>query len=145
MDMLDGKEIITCDGQIQSAPEYLKTTKILIFFFSASWVPSYELIEKLKDLYEENRRRNTGMEIIYVSSDTERRSFNRDFNEQGPWCAIPFKSNTSHELRWKFDITSLPQLVVVKSDGTMVSRKGKSEIERLGNNVIVAWTDYVQQ
>ncbi|XP_023018921.2 nucleoredoxin-like protein 2 [Leptinotarsa decemlineata] len=145
MDMLKGKNIITSGGLLQNTSDYLKDTKILIFFFSASWVRTDDLVKNLKNLYEENQNRNAGMEIIYVSSDTDEKAFTRDFSEQGPWCAVPFKSNTSDELRWKFNITCLPQVIVVKTDGTMISRKGKGELEKLGVNVIVTWTDYVQR
>ncbi|VEN48832.1 unnamed protein product [Callosobruchus maculatus] len=145
MDMLENEKLIMKDGHQILAVKYLKNAKIVIYFFSASWVENTrDLVDKLKTLYDENLKRNTKMEIIYVSADTEETHFQKDLSKQGPWAAIPFKNNAADTLRWRYDITCLPQIVVVKKDGSIISRKGKDELEKLGINVIVTWSDYVQ-
>ncbi|XP_050503375.1 nucleoredoxin-like protein 2 [Diabrotica virgifera virgifera] len=99
----------------------------------------------MKELYAENLKKNIGMEIIYVSADTTEEMYEQGIADQGPWCAIPFEDDISVELRYRYDVTSMPQLVVVKKDGTIISAKGKRELESLGNNVLVTWTDYIQK
>lgn len=144
--MLEGETLISKDIQSCAASKILKNIKIVVYFFTASWVNSPDLLERLIVIYEENRKRKTGIEIIYVSADTDEKQFLNGFTTHGPWLAIPFESNTSVELRWKYDVTSLPQLIVVKKDdGLVISRKGREELMKLGVNVLVTWTEYVQQ
>lgn len=120
--------------------------KIVVYFFTASWVKTSDLLEKLILVYEENRKRKTGIEVIYVSADNEEKFYMKEFASHSSWLAIPFKNDTSVELRWKYDITSLPQIIVVKKeDGLIITRKGKEELMKLGLNVLVTWTEYVQK
>lgn len=146
MDMLEGKSLTNQMNQTYSASIILKNKKIVVYYFTASWVPTKDLLEKLLVVYQENQKRKTGIEIIFVSADNEERSYSLEFATHGTWLAIPFKNDTSVELRWKYDVTSLPQLIVVrKDDGLIITRKGKEELMELGLNVLVTWTEYVQK
>ncbi|XP_060520971.1 nucleoredoxin-like protein 2 [Cylas formicarius] len=145
MDMLEGKMLLDKDGVCRPVKQILKNKKIIIYFFTASYVENSEIIEKLQEVYKENEKRDTGMVIIYVSSDGEEENFKYDFGRQGPWVAIPFKDATADELRYKYDISCLPALVVVNQDGDIITRRGKEELEQLAVNVIVTWSEYVQQ
>ncbi|KAJ8963345.1 hypothetical protein NQ318_018817 [Aromia moschata] len=140
MDVLGGMMILTHDLKHHYASKYLKSKKTIIYFFSSSTADNGEFLDALKQFYEENRKRKVGMEIIYVSSDSSEDEFQEYFKQQGPWIAIPFKASMCDELRWMYDITYLPQLVVVKkSDGSIISKRGKEELEKLGINVLVTW------
>lgn len=144
--MLEGKTLVTQGNELYPASKILINKKILVYFFTASWVPASDLLQKLILVYEENRKRKTGIEVIYVSADNEEKLFMKEFSTHGAWLAVPFKNDTSVELRWKYDVTSLPQLIVVKKeDGLIISRKGKEELMKLGLNVLVAWTEYIQK
>lgn len=146
MDMLEGKKLMSHDHEIHTASKILSNQKVIVYFFSASWVSASELLQTLISVYKENKKRNTGIEIVYVSADNDEKHFVKEFSSHGPWLAIPFKSETSVELRWKYDVTSLPQLIVVrKEDGLIITRKGKEELTDLGFNVLVTWTEYIQQ
>nr|CAI5830228.1 unnamed protein product [Callosobruchus analis] len=102
MDMLENEKVVMKDGHQILATKYLKNAKIVIYYFSASWVENTrDLVDKLKTLYDENLKRNTKMEIIYVSADTEESHFQKDLSKQGPWAAIPFKNNAADILRWR--------------------------------------------
>ena len=86
------------------------------------------------------------MEVIYVSSDNDEKNFKTDFIiRQGPWMAVPFKDPVATELKYKYNISSLPTLIVVNKEGDMITRSGREELENLGINVIVTWTEYIQQ
>lgn len=41
---------------------------------------------------------------------------------------------------YQFNITHVPCVVVMKPDGTIITKKGVEEIERLGINVLVTWS-----
>lgn len=145
MDMLQGKKLVTKDCQSHKAAHYLKKANIIIYYFSASWVADMDVLEKLKAIYVENENREMGMEVIYVSSDTEEKQFSKTFRERhGSWPAIaPQNVALAEELRYRYDITSLPRIIVVrKEDGFIISRRGREELEKSGINVLVTWTDY---
>lgn len=183
MDMLYGKKLMAKDGTLHPVKNVLKNKRIFIYLFSASFVEKRDFMQKLKYLYQENIKRSkhfkenykvnenvsildSGMEIIYVSADTNENSYRHDFvTEQGPWLAIPFKDQVASELRfmlllqsysddnsfffltfrYKYDITSMPTLIVVNKDGDIITRSGREELEEIGINVIVTWTEYIQQ
>ncbi|XP_056639757.1 nucleoredoxin-like protein 1 [Diorhabda sublineata] len=146
MDILDNQTIRKPDGSIVDCEEYLRNIKIFILFFSASWVANTKnLIVLLKDLYSENLKRKVGMEIIYVSADTSKEGYDSDLMAQGPWSAIPFKSSICDILRYRYDVSYMPMIIVVKRDGSIITRKGKEELENLGINVLVTWTEFVQK
>lgn len=145
MDVLQGKKLIMKNCQSYKAYYYLRKTKIIIYYFSASWVDDVGLLRKLKEIYAENVKRGIGMEVIYVSSDTDEKQFSKYFREHhGPWPSIPSKNvELAEELRYRYNITCLPQIVVIrKEDGFIITRRGKEELEKSGINVLVAWSDY---
>ncbi|KAJ8963356.1 hypothetical protein NQ318_018828 [Aromia moschata] len=144
MDMLEGKKVVTANCQSFHVNRVLKTAKIIAYYFTASWVNHPDLLEKLKAVYEEGKRRHSGMEVIYVSADTEEKLFTKHFKEHGPWYSIPFGNTLAEVLRWRYNITCMPQIVVVRKDGLIVTRRGTRELEELDIDVLVTWTDYIQ-
>lgn len=43
------------------------------------------------------------------------------------------------ELRYKYNITNLPNIVVVRLNGDIVTTNGRVELEAIGMNVLVTW------
>lgn len=52
-----------------------------------------------------------------------------------------FLNPFSRELKYKYHVTTIPHVIVVKKDGTLITNSGKTEIEEIGVNVLVTWTD----
>lgn len=145
MDQLEGTSLVKQDGTEVLVSAHLKDIKVLVYLFSASMVNYVSLLDILKTVYEENIKRNTKLEFIYVSADQEENNFWNDFKTHGPWVAIPFKHTVGYELRWLYNITCLPQVIVVKkNDGLIISKIGKQELEKIGINVLITWTEYTQ-
>ncbi|KAH1010419.1 hypothetical protein HUJ05_004720 [Dendroctonus ponderosae] len=155
MDMLQGKKVMSKDGSLHPIKYVLKNKRILVYLFTASFVNRPEFLQKLRMVYQENLKRNAGMEVVYVSSDTDEKNYKYDFTiRQGPWLAVPFKDPVAIELRqacelitcrYKYDISSLPTVIVVNKEGDIITRSGREELEEIGINVIVTWTEYIQQ
>lgn len=144
--MLEGQILINKDIQSFTASRLLKNIKIVVYLFTASFVDCGDLLEKLIGIYHENQKRKSGIEVIFVSADNEEIEFYKEFTTHGPWLGIPFKNDVAVELRWKYDVTSLPQVIVVrKDDGLVITRKGREELLKLGINVLVTWTEYEQR
>lgn len=56
------------------------------------------------------------------------------------WAQYLFKFHF-RELRYRYTITNIPNIVVVKNDGTVITANGRKEVEDIGVNVLVTWTE----
>lgn len=66
-------------------------------------------------------------EIIYVSSDRNRASFDSYFALM-PWLTLPFGDPNIRVLTRHFDVHSIPCLVILGPDGKTVTKHGRSLI-----------------
>lgn len=109
MDVLKNKQLLSNDGKYIDSEEVLKDKNLILYFFSASWcsdcVSILQTLHRIYDViisillyktfsmcfFQESKKRKYGLEIIYVSADTELTDFSEDFKKQhGGWYAIPF-------------------------------------------------------
>ncbi|XP_045465640.1 nucleoredoxin-like protein 2 [Harmonia axyridis] len=148
MDSFVGKSLINRDGERFSAVEVLETKQVFILLFASSSCKGIkDLIDLLKDIYKEAFKHRCGFEIILISSEKTATDFDYFFRRMcGPWYAIPFEDlmktdSQAEELRMKFGISHIPFIVVVKPDGSYISRNALNDLETMGLNVIVAWSE----
>ncbi|CAH1363693.1 unnamed protein product [Tenebrio molitor] len=144
MDLLQGKQLLNKIKKLIPAEDAMKNKTIIIFFFGAMWCKSPDckvILQKLKELHKENLRRNMGLEVIYVSSDTSLEDFDAFYKTQGGWFAVPYQDDLAEQLRRVFGITNVPNLIVVKKNGDIITKAGRQEIVEKGLNVLVTWTD----
>ncbi|KAM6589301.1 hypothetical protein CsatA_011906 [Cannabis sativa] len=102
--------------------------KIVGLYFSGSWFgPSYRFTPKLVELYNEVASKEE-FELVFVSSDRDEESFNGYFSEM-PWLAIPFSdTDTIDRLNDSFDIMGIPDLIIIDSDGKILTENGISVV-----------------
>lgn len=95
--------------------------KIVGLYFSALWCgPCKQYTPKLVAKYKELLAAGHQLEIIFVSSDTDEESALKYF-EQMPWTMVPFVDReTEARLKESFNVNSIPTLVLLDSDGTML-------------------------
>ncbi|XP_044265824.1 nucleoredoxin-like protein 2 [Tribolium madens] len=144
MDLLQGKQLVNKIKKLIPAEDAMKNKTIIIFFFGAMWCKSADckvILQRLKELHKENLRRNMGIEVIYVSSDTSPDDFDAFYKTQGGWFAVPFQDDLAEQLRRIFGITTIPNIIVVKKNGEIITKAGRQELVEKGLNVLVTWTD----
>ncbi|CAA0831075.1 Probable nucleoredoxin 1 [Striga hermonthica] len=90
--------------------------KIVAVYFSANWcLPCHQFTKALTNAYEQLKDR--GFEIVFVSSDEDQCAFD-EYRALMPWPAIPFSDmGTKRALSRKFDVESIPCLVILEPDG----------------------------
>ncbi|XP_063905320.1 nucleoredoxin-like protein 2 isoform X2 [Zophobas morio] len=96
MDLLQGKCLLNKIKKLIPAEDAMRNKTIIIFFFGAMWCKSPDckvILQKLKELHKENLRRNMGLEVIYVSSDTSLEDFDTFYKTHGGWFAVPFQDD----------------------------------------------------
>lgn len=152
--------LLNCTGQMVRKESVLKHKDVYVYLFASSTCKSVdELLLKLKIIYDVKisqplfilthvvffqavKKRHAPLEIIYIPSDTNSEAMLNHFkNEHHGWYALPAREPTVFEMQLQYNITHEPQVVVVRKDGTIVTRQGKADIMELGINVIVKWCE----
>ena len=57
----------------------------------------------------------------------------------GDWWAVEHGSETAQALKTKYGITGIPALVVVKKDGTLITKDGRGGVQKDGPAAMQQW------
>ncbi len=80
------------------------------------------------------------MEIIFVSSDRSPEDMTSYMKEShGDWLAAEHGSELGKQLKAKFEVSGIPCLVVLKADGTFVTKDGRSAVSGKGPAAVKDW------
>jgi len=139
MDLFKGQELLKADGSKVSADSALKGKDYVCLYFSAHWCPPCRMFTpKLKEWYKEVQDKN--VEIIFVSGDRSEKDMMDYMKEShGDWLATEHDSELSDKLNEKFEVSGIPSLVVLKGDGTLVTKGGRADVSQHGKDAIEAW------
>lgn len=102
--------------------------KVVLVYFSAHWCPPCRgFTPSLGEFY--NTMQSKGQvpfEVVFASSDRDEGAFNEYYNEM-PFASMPFSNRAGKEkLAAKFGVSGIPMLVVLDTDGTVLSKKGRN-------------------
>lgn len=112
--------------------------KYVGFYFSASWCPPCRGFTP--DLVKFRKTHADEFEVLLVGADRSAAEHARYMQEYDmPWPALAYGSKKSEELSETFGIRAIPALVVVGPDGTVLSAKGRAEVESLGTQALGEW------
>ena len=139
MDLFKGQDLLKADGSKVSADSALKGKDYVCLYFSAHWCPPCRMFTpKLKEWYKEVQDKN--VEIIFVSGDRSEKDMMDYMKEShGDWLATEHDSELSDKLNEKFEVSGIPSLVVLKGDGTLVTKGGRADVSQHGKDAIEAW------
>jgi len=102
--------------------------KVFGLYFSAHWCPpcrgfTPQLAEWYKTSLKEKR-----MEIVFVSSDRDDKSFQDYFAEQ-PWLALSYSCRKEKEqLSNLFGVRGIPSFVIIDKDGSVITKDGRAAV-----------------
>ena len=58
----------------------------------------------------------------------------------GDWLAVELDSDLSNTLKQKYGVRGIPTLVVVKPDGTLVTKEGRGDVQsKQPKEAVEAW------
>eukprot|EP00743_Colponemidia_sp_Colp-15_P010000 GILK01010975.1.p1 GENE.GILK01010975.1~~GILK01010975.1.p1 ORF type:complete len:423 (-),score=63.79 GILK01010975.1:338-1606(-) len=129
-----GQSVISKDGA--GRWEQIPTTstafsnKVVGILFSAHWCPpSRAFTVTLSEFYQKFKK--TGRDelaIVYCSSDRDEAEFRQYFDKM-PWMAIPFSDiSRKKALMKRFSVTGVPTLVLLATDGRVITHEGRAEV-----------------
>merc|ERR1711976_24417 len=139
MDSLAGVTLKKADGSTVPAETALNGKEVVCFYFSAHWCPPCRAFTPvLKDFYQEVSAE--GVEIIFVSSDQSEADMISYMKEShGDWYALDHGSEPANKLKEKYGISGIPSLIVVKKDGTIITKDGRSDVQGKGPSSVKNW------
>jgi len=125
-EILAGAKIVNKEGQQVSTNAL--DGKVLGLYFSAHWCPPCRsFTPKLSEWYVKSLQ-GKGLEVIFVSSDRDQKSFTEYYAEQ-PWLALDFSSRKEKEqLSSLFGVDGIPSLVIIDKDGSTITKDGRSAV-----------------
>lgn len=121
-----GDKFVSKDGEVGIEALEGKTIGI---YFSAHWCPPCRrFTPQLAKTYNRLKEENRAFEIVFVSSDRDESSF-KQYHAEMPWLALPFSDRAlKTALSSKYDVSGIPTLVLLKPDGTLITKDGRSRV-----------------
>ena len=119
--------------------------KIVALYFGANWCPISRifttiLAEFYNEIYLENIEKKQ-LEIIYVPLDKSQEDFDSHYTEM-PWMAYNFGDEKIKALKEKYDVRSIPMIVVLDTDTQKaISIRGRKEVQDHGLQAFEMWKD----
>jgi len=123
-------EFIKSDGTKVSGKDALGSNKMVCFYFSAHWCgPCRQFTPLLKEFYSEVKE--AGMEVVFISADNSEEEMNSYYEEShGSWLRAEHESDVSQNLMKHFECNYFPYMVVIKADGTFVTKEGTGAVRK---------------
>lgn len=123
------REVLLPNGEdTLPVKDALDGADVIGLYFSASWcTPCREFTPKLKEFYNEMKKKlphDGRLEILLVPRDNDEAAFNA-YRKTMPWPSLPRIRAISHRLNQHFKVTSIPTLVLVEPDGTVIAHNGR--------------------
>lgn len=108
--------------------------KIIGLYFAANWYPKCEAFTPaLAAAYHQLKERGAGFEVVFVSCDEDRSSFER-FHRAMPWLAVPFGDlRCKKRLSQRFQVEGIPRLVVLAPNGEVIHSDAVELVHRYGD------------
>lgn len=113
--------------------------KYVGLYFSASWCgPCRSFTPKLakfKEIHKES------FEVVLIGSDgSSKAQANYMKKYKMPWFALKNQSDVARDISLSLQVKFIPYLVILDSDGNVITKDGKKNIDSMGNAAFDYWT-----
>lgn len=136
-EVLSGAKLI-CHNERELVSADSLENKCLAFYFSASWCPPCRAFTKQLANWYTKKLKAKGLEVVFVSSDRDAASFKEYFNEM-PWLALDFSDLRREELSCMFGVSGIPTLVIIGSDGKVITKDGRAAVSNDPEGEMFPW------
>ena len=115
--------------------------KTIGIYFSAHWCPPCRTFTpELVKFHKEMTRKGKSFEIVFVSSDRDRNAMYSYMKEMDmAWLALPFGDDRKSILSRKFQVRGIPKLVIIDTEGNLITENGRGDVSRLGSRAFDQW------
>uniref|UniRef100_A0A0D6R0U7 protein-disulfide reductase n=1 Tax=Araucaria cunninghamii TaxID=56994 RepID=A0A0D6R0U7_ARACU len=107
--------------------------KIVGLYFAAHWYHECQTFTSvLADIYKQLKEQGAEFEIIFISSDEDRVSF-ENYHRTMPWFAVPYSDlKTKKMLNKTFEVEALPCLIMLDKHGKTMQTESVELIYKYG-------------
>jgi len=108
----------------------LNNSNIIGLYFSGSYCPPCQVFTPiLSEVYTELKNLNKSIEIVFISSDKDKESFDLYYSQM-PWLALPYERRDLKVLLCDaFNVKTVPQLSFITNTLEILSINGRQLIE----------------
>jgi nucleoredoxin len=108
----------------------LNNSNIIGLYFSGSYCPPCQAFTPiLSEVYTELKNLNKSIEIVFISSDKDKESFD-SYYSQMPWLALPYeRRDLKLVLCEAFNVKTVPQLSFITNTLEILNIDGRQLIE----------------
>ena len=133
------EKLITSSGKEVNTSEALKG-KIVLVYFSASWCgPCRAFTPQLIKFYKKTAKKEK-LEIVLAGFDKTEDAMKKYMKKYSmPWLAVPFNDSQRSELKREFNIRGIPTLIVLDSNGRIISTQARREVDSRGTDAMDVW------
>lgn len=117
----------------------MENVDIVALLFTANGVDKDGVMLNFHNIYESLKHVNLPIEVIYVPMDETEEESKACYEGQANWFALRFHDPLVHIIKYMYEITCIPHLLVLKIDGTVISSHGILDLEEYGKNAIITW------
>jgi nucleoredoxin len=133
------ENLYNAKGEAIYLKDLSEQVKVFALYFSASYCPPCKKFTPiLKEFYDVMNEESKVLEIIFVSKDNSQEEMLGYF-EKMPWLSIKFGDAKIAHCLEKFSVEGIPQVVVLKNDGTLITKDGKKDVYTKGEVAMDEW------
>jgi nucleoredoxin len=112
--------------------------KYVGIYFAAQWCSSCKAFSPL--LVPFRNEHNDRFEVVFVSADKNKQAQFAYMNEAGmDWPTLEYRSAPALALKSRFEITSIPTLIVLSPNGELITREGRSDVQKTPSEAMNKW------
>ncbi len=115
--------------------------KTVGIYFSAHWCPPCRAFTpSLVEFHKKMTQQGKPFEIVFVSSDQSKSEMYNYMKEmEMPWLALPFGDEHKEALSKKFGVRGIPKLVIIDSNGELITGNGRGDVSKSGAKAFDSW------
>ncbi|RWR79477.1 putative nucleoredoxin 1 [Cinnamomum micranthum f. kanehirae] len=102
-----------------------------LYFCFSSHKPCQEFTLKLVEMYNKLKDKGDEFEVVLISLDDDEQSY-VEILKSIPFLALPFKDKICEKLARYFELSTIPTLVIIGSDGKTVNSNAAELVEEHG-------------
>ncbi|KAJ6771477.1 THIOREDOXIN [Salix koriyanagi] len=143
--LVDGENDFVIDKSGSRVPVSGLVGKNILLYFSAQWCPPCRaFLPKLIEAYRTIKAKGSAFEVIFISSDTDKSTFDEFYSEM-PWLALPFGDGRKQILNRKFKIEGIPAAVAIGPSGRTITKEARMHLTAYGADAFPFTEEHLKQ
>jgi nucleoredoxin len=112
--------------------------KLIGVYFSAEWCPPCRGFTP--DLVKFRNKNAKEFEVVFVSSDKDaeaQKAYMKNYKMK--WPAVAWGSDEAKKLKSTFQITGIPALIILDSEGNVITKNGRGDLGKSEARALDEW------